>query len=492
MSIPRPPYLQATIGTQTDETDQPRAETLLENEAPAIPKETTMPVPTQPKTIRTKREGWRRADLETPDRPEPEFEDNLWATLPFAEATWRPTYHVRAVTSADDVDSRVQEVLDLPVLDLAAAQKEDPNLVFIKELLRDHDIRPPWNAVREESAEVQILWTQFHWLKVQENVLYRRTKETTANPQWQVVAPKPLRSQIFKACHHHPMAAHQGVVITAALIKRRFHWSRIQKDVEAWCKRCTTCGRCKDAVRGHGELQQPRHDAFNERVLVDLNGPLHRTDCGNEYIVMMQDHFTKWIEGAAVATKEAMLVADLIVNEWVYKHGTLLNLHSDRGTEFTAAMHRCLCDLLRIHKTYSTAYNPQSNGAVERCNRTLLSMLRNVVSEQQNDWDDYLPAALCAYRSTPHASTGVSPDKMVYGVEMMLPLDLMLGNTGPEQPEHECPYEYVEWIKDYLRHAHSRTCKTLKTSAKHQCREYGEPNQIVRFHHSEWIWRAYP
>ncbi len=60
----------------------PEERLLLENEAPTIPKETTMPGLTQPKSIRTKREGQRRADLETPDRPEPEFEDNLWATLP--------------------------------------------------------------------------------------------------------------------------------------------------------------------------------------------------------------------------------------------------------------------------------------------------------------------------------------------------------------------------------------------------------------------------
>ncbi len=138
------------------------------------------------------------------------------------------------------------------------------------------------------------------------------------------------------------------------------------------------------------------------------------------------------------------------------------------------------------------AYNPQSNGVVERCNRTLLSMLRTVVSEQQNDWDDHLPATLCAYRSTPHASTGVSPYKMVYGVEMTLPMDLMLGDTGPEQPGQECPYEYVEWIKDSLRRAHSRARKTLKTSAKRQRRGYGEPNRIVRFQHGEWVWRAYP
>ena len=88
------------------------------------------------------------------------------------------------------------------------------------------------------------------------------------------------------------MAAHQGVVRTAALIKRRFYWPRMQKDVEAWCKRCTTCGCCKAVVSWHGELQQPHHGAFNEQVLVDLIGPLHRTDHGNEYIVVTQDHFT--------------------------------------------------------------------------------------------------------------------------------------------------------------------------------------------------------
>ncbi len=89
------------------------------------------------------------------------------------------------------------------------------------------------------------------------------------------------------------MTAHQGVVRTAALIKRHFYWPKMPKDVEACCKRCMTYGRCKAAVRGHRKLQQPRHGAFNERMSVDLIGPLHRTDRGNEYIVVMQDHFTK-------------------------------------------------------------------------------------------------------------------------------------------------------------------------------------------------------
>ncbi len=52
----------------------------------------------QPESNKTQPEGQRRADIETPGRLEPKF-DNPWATLPFAEATWRSIYRVRAVTS---------------------------------------------------------------------------------------------------------------------------------------------------------------------------------------------------------------------------------------------------------------------------------------------------------------------------------------------------------------------------------------------------------
>ncbi len=71
---PRPLCLQATIGTQTDEMNQPRTETLSEDENPTTPTETTIPGPDQSKSIRTGRKGWRRADLETADWPEPELE----------------------------------------------------------------------------------------------------------------------------------------------------------------------------------------------------------------------------------------------------------------------------------------------------------------------------------------------------------------------------------------------------------------------------------
>ncbi len=77
------------------------------------------------------------------------------------------------------------------------------------------------------------------------------------------------------------------------------------------------------------------------------------------------------VEQSAVA----LTIGDTVVQDWILKHGTPVTLHSDRGKEFTTALHQEVCELLCIAKTYSRAYRPQAKGMVERCNRTLLAML---------------------------------------------------------------------------------------------------------------------
>ncbi len=322
-------------------------------------------------------------------------------SLPFPMGWLQPDHVVRATDEPRPASPALQALIDLSDVELAQEQEQDPNLRLIMDMIRNSPERPSWEHVRAESAEVKALWSQYGNLKIQDGALLRHHKNQGLSEEWQIVAPQLIRTRIFQACHHHKLAAHQGVVRTSALIKRRFYWPNMQKDVESWCQRCAVCGKCKAAVRGHGQLQQPTYGAFNEKVSVDLRGPFKRTPDGNEYIAVMQDHFTKWVEGRAICGKEALTVADAVVQEWILKHGAPISLHSDRGKEFTAALHQEVCDMLRIAKTYSTAYQPQANGMVERCNRSLLAMLRAVVSEQQVDWDDHLPAVLSAYRSTP-------------------------------------------------------------------------------------------
>ncbi len=137
-------------------------------------------------------------------------------------------------------------------------------------------VSPEWSAwenVRAESAEIKTFWSQYFSLKIWYGVLLRCHKNQGFLDKWQVMVPQPIHTRIFQAFHHHKLAAHQGIVRMQALIKRRFYWSSMQKGIDSWCQRCTICGKCKTAVRGHDQLQQPTYGAFNERVSVDLMGP---------------------------------------------------------------------------------------------------------------------------------------------------------------------------------------------------------------------------
>ena len=75
-----------------------------------------------------------------------------------------------------------------------------------------------------------------------------------------------------------------------------------------------------------------------------------------------------------------------------------------------------------IAQAHSTTYHPQTNGLVERQNRTLVNMLRVYCSRYMTDWDKYLPQVVGAYNSTQHSTTGISTFMMLTGRERAMPL----------------------------------------------------------------------
>ncbi|GFU10560.1 retrovirus-related Pol polyprotein from transposon 412 [Trichonephila clavipes] len=99
-------------------------------------------------------------------------------------------------------------------------------------------------------------------------------------------------------------------------------------------------------------------------------------------------------------------------------YGVPLQLHSDQGRNFVSAVLKGVCELLGIDKTKTTPLHPQSDGMVERFNRTILNNLSLMVSKNQQDWDQKVPLFLLAYRSAVHETTGYSPSQMLFGREL--------------------------------------------------------------------------
>ena len=113
-----------------------------------------------------------------------------------------------------------------------------------------------------------------------------------------------------------------------------------------------------------------------------------------------------------------------------------------------------------IHKTRTTPYHPQSDGMVERFNRTLEGLLTITIRENQTDWDLKALWVASAYRATPHSSTGFTPNFIMWGREALLPMDVAYGLPSKEETIHE----HLRNMLGNIREAHVIATEALHKS----------------------------
>ena len=324
---------------------------------------------------------------------------------------------------------------------LKSSQTEDRNLAQVKAWLEEGE-RPAFETLNNAEAYLKNLWAQFNCLKLCNGKVVRTCKLPCGEEVTQLVVPPALRKEIFGFLHSSPLGGHMGINKTIAKIRKRFYWPSYRDDIIRWCQWCEPCQKRKDSTQKRAPLQQKPVGNPLERVAIDILGPLPETETKNKYIMVVADYFTKWTEAYALPDQKSMTIADALVTNFIVRFGCPLQLHTDQGPSFEADLFQDICKLLGIHKTRTCPYRPNSDGLVERFNRSVQDMLAKLVNSDRTNWDDLLPYVMCAYRATPHESTGVTPNRMMLGRESDLPVDLVFGREVPD--ERDCHIDYVE------------------------------------------------
>ena len=151
------------------------------------------------------------------------------------------------------------------------------------------------------------------------------------------------------------------------------------------------------------------------------------------------------------------------MNKIILRLGMPFVIHSDQGREFENGLMKSLCSLLGCVKTRTAPYHPESDGMVERFNRTCLMMLSMFVNDRRDNWHELLPFVMLAYRTSVHESTGYSPFRLMMGEECSLPQDV---NTDELRAHREhAPHQFATWVRDALEVAYDHVRHTLQCTA---------------------------
>ena len=260
-----------------------------------------------------------------------------------------------------------------------------------------------------------------------------------------------VKNRILREFHDTPLGGHLGVKRTLERIKLNHSWSGMRQDVEKYISRCEKCQKNKLTRRTKAPMviTDTPTEPF-EKCALDIVGPLPETSRRNKYILTFQDLLTKFSKAIPLENQEANTVAKEFVTRIICDYGIPQRVLTDQGTNFLSQVFKNVCKLLKIEKIQTTAYHPQSNGALERSHRTLAEYLRNFIEEDQTDWDEWLPYAMFTYNTTPHTSTSYTPYELVFGRQATLPTSLN------QAPQLTYTYDkYAEELRERLRSTNS-------------------------------------
>ena len=374
-------------------------------------------------------------------------------------------------------------------LSLKEAQNKDKDIARIVEMLSSEKVLEK-GEVRAGSLVLKALWSQRQTLVVQDGILFRKWIDHKG-VTLQAVVPSSERRSVLQMSHDHKTAGHLGVTKTLSKIRQSYYWPGLQRDVRQYVAGCEPCTKGKSSGRNQrAPMQMEGSGMPMQRIAMDLLGELPLTEKGNRYVLVVADYYTKWTEAFPLPNMEARTVAEKLVTEVISRLGVPHVIHTDQGRQFESQLFRELCQILNINKTRTSPYHPQSDGMVERFNKTLAGMLKSFVNEHHTDWDEHLPYVMMAYRSTEQETTGCSPNYLMLGREVATPLDISY-----EMPTSikDIPVNTWAWeLKERLEEAHKFVRRNVDQAMLRQKTLYDQKLKWKTFAVDEEVYVYFP
>src|SRR5258705_3064418 len=161
-------------------------------------------------------------------------------------------------------------------------------------------------------------------------------------------------------------------------------------------------------------------------------------------------------------TVNALQVVQLFLNHIFSKHGVLVHVTSDWGSEFVSHFFCSLGKLLQMRLHFTSGYHPEGDGQTEHTNQVLEQYLRTYTNYQQDDWATLLLMAEFAYNNATNVMMGVSPFFTNKGYHPEFTVDLQANTSSAKVQTFMADLECIQAeLKENIAQAQERYQKNV-------------------------------
>ena len=277
-----------------------------------------------------------------------------------------------------------------------------------------------------------------------------------------VVLPPAHYKALTEYLHKNSLSGgHVGHNTMIEEIKKAYYWPGYADYIREYVK-CCTCQWAKDLPnRKLGEMINFEPEWINDMVCIDHIGPLLETDSGNKYITTYYDRYSGYTKSIATDSIDSFTTATNFIRYWVCQYGAPKYILTDLGPDFNSEIMDHLCSLIDTGHRFTTSYHAQTDGAVERFNKTLKTMLKCIAIDKDLDfgridsdpWDLFVEYINSIHNNRLSARTRfkLCPNQIFIGRRLQLPFTTALKDLKLIPDTGEKNKRYNTFIKDMLR-----------------------------------------
>ena len=233
-----------------------------------------------------------------------------------------------------------------------------------------------------------------------------------------VIVPASMQKELLHLSHDSAsLSAHMGVLRSHRRLTEHYFWPNMARDMANHVQTCNSCQGRKGPAPSTRE--RPSYAVLSngpgDLIAMDIAGPKRTTPRGSKFILVIRDLFTCFTVAVPLNNTLAETVAEAFLSHWLPHHSAPARILTDNGSNFTSGLLADVTNLLQSARVFSSPYHPQTNGSVERFNRSLNDLLSHFINERQDDWDKWLPLVSHAYNTTYNPQLRTTPFFIAHG-----------------------------------------------------------------------------
>nr|GEV82254.1 hypothetical protein [Tanacetum cinerariifolium] len=179
--------------------------------------------------------------------------------------------------------------------------------------------------------------------------------------------------------------------------------------------------------------------------------------------------------------------------EWdniVCRFGLPGEIVSDNGKQFSGDLFKYWCEKLSIVQCFASIKHPQSNGLVERANRSMGEGVKARLGEGNKNWLEELPHVLWAHRTMIKSSNDDTSFSLTYGMEAVIPVEIGMPTYRTTVVDVVHNDEELRLNLDLLKERRERAAIRESKAKLKMTKYYNARVKCVTFRPGDFIYRS--